>query len=38
MADNKLLGRGDKIREKIENAVSIVVNVGVVVTLIYVFF
>lgn len=37
MADNKLIGRGDKIREKIENVVSVVANVGVVVTLIFVF-
>lgn len=37
MSGNKLPGRGDKIREKIENAIAAVANVGVVVVMIYVF-
>ncbi|MFC1837977.1 hypothetical protein ACFL1N_00250 [Thermodesulfobacteriota bacterium] len=37
MADKKLHTRGEKIREKIENAIAAVANVGVVVVLIYVY-
>ncbi|MFC1837971.1 hypothetical protein ACFL1N_00220 [Thermodesulfobacteriota bacterium] len=37
MANKKIFGRGEKIREKIENVIGAVANVGVVVTLIYVF-
>ena len=37
MADNRLNGRGEKIREKIESVIGVVANVGVVVTLIFVF-
>lgn len=37
MADKKLSGRGDRIREKIESVIGVVANVGVVVILIYVF-
>lgn len=37
MANKKLNGRGEKIREKIERVVGVIANAGVVVSLIYVF-
>ena len=37
MADNKLSRRGDRIREKIESVIGVVANIGVVVTMIYVY-
>jgi len=37
MANRKFTRRGEKITEKIESVLGVVANVGVVVTLIYVF-
>jgi hypothetical protein len=37
MANNKLYGRGERIRDKIESVIGVVANVGVVAILIFVF-
>ena len=37
MANNKLSGRGERIREKIESVIGVVANVGVVALMIFVF-